>query len=477
MTPMTMPSARSPAGSRVVVASLAAAALLAGCFGGGDGSSVSSPSDVTYAYVVLGPNGQAIARAITRATTCPAVAFDGGGPVPMTLRAPAATLPARPTAYEPANTAPVEFPVTTCDLAIPAGTSRATLGERVLPLPKRHVQKVLLIADTGCRMKSTDALYQACNDVAQWPFRPVADVAASLAPDLVVHIGDYHYRETSCPVGSACATITSFGFGWASWEPDFFAPAAKLLAAAPWVMVRGDHETCDRGGQGWWRMLDPRPLVAAQDCNVAANDDTGNYSDPYVVPVADDTALVVYDSANVGNKAKPGPQFDTYTAQAKAGFTLAASWPHALFLNHQPILGFNSDGTTKAQPGNDMLQGVLEPLYGDALFPAGVDAVLSGHVHMMQIVTYLSAQPPTFVAGNGGTQLVPLFTDFKDAPVPYRKATMGQFLQAETFGFMTLERNGAGWTVKGYDVAGNVLTTCALAARKATCTPLAGGAL
>ena len=38
-----------------------------------------------------------------------------------------------------------------------------------------------ILADTGCRMKSTEALYQACNDVAQWPFKPVADVAAGMA--------------------------------------------------------------------------------------------------------------------------------------------------------------------------------------------------------------------------------------------------------------------------------------------------------
>jgi hypothetical protein len=214
--------------------------------------------------------------------------------------------------------------------------------------------------------------------------------------------------------------------------------------------------------------------VPVQDCNLAANDDSGNYSDPYVVPVDDDVALVVFDSAVVGNKAKPGPQFDTYTRQAQAGFTLAASWPHAIFANHQPILGFNSDGSVKAAPGNEMLQGVLEPLYGDALFPASVDAVLSGHVHMMQIVTYQGPQPPTFIAGNGGTQLVPLFTDFKDAPTPYHKGTLAQFLQAGTFGFMTMERAGAGWTLKGFDRYGNVLTTCALASRRATCSPLAG---
>jgi hypothetical protein len=472
---MTMTTTRTTAG-RTLAASLAALSLLAGCFGGGGDDDTSSPADVRYAFVAMGPNGQAIARAITSASACPAIAFDGGGPVAMSMRAAAATLPPRPTAYEPHNTVPVEFPVTVCDAPIPAGTARAAIGARVLPLPKRHAQKILLIADTGCRMKSTESLYQACNDPAQWPLRPIAEAAAAQAPDLVVHIGDYHYRETSCPVGSACATITSFGFGWSSWEPDFFAPAQALLAVAPWVFVRGDHETCDRGGQGWWRMLDPRPLVVSQDCNLAANDNTGDYSNPYVVPVDDDMAFVVFDSAVVANKLKTDdPQFATYQQQMQAGFTLAASWPHAFFMNHQPILGFSSDQTTVGQPGNEALQSVLETVVpGDALFPPGIEAVLSGHVHMMQVVSYVTPQPPIFIPGNGGTELVPAFTSFTQ-PAPYRKATVAEFLQSSQFGFMTLERNGIGWTIKGFDRNGRVLTTCALASRKAACMPLAAG--
>ena len=50
------------------------------------------------------------------------------------------------------------------------------------------------------------------------------------------------------------------GYGWNVWELDFFAPSARLLAAAPWIMVRGNHEMCKRAGEGWFRFLDHGPF-------------------------------------------------------------------------------------------------------------------------------------------------------------------------------------------------------------------------
>ena len=60
--------------------------------------------------------------------------------------------------------------------------------------------------------------------------------------------------------------------------------------------------SCNRAGQGWWRFLDPRPLAARQDCNDPADDDLGNYSEPYAVPLGRgaDTQLLVFDSSLVG---------------------------------------------------------------------------------------------------------------------------------------------------------------------------------
>jgi hypothetical protein len=78
----------------------------------------------------------------------------------------------------------------------------------------------------------------------------------------------------------------------------FFLPAKPLLQASPWVVVRGNHESCSRAGQGWWRMLDPRPLLPGRDCNEAANDDQGDFSAPYAVPLGQSSQLIVLDTSN-----------------------------------------------------------------------------------------------------------------------------------------------------------------------------------
>ncbi|MFX8797610.1 metallophosphoesterase, partial [Acinetobacter baumannii] len=86
---------------------------------------------------------------------------------------------------------------------------------------------------------------------AAWPFKLGATLSASLKPDLVLHVGDFHYREKPCPAGNDGCAGSPWGDNWDVWREDFFAPADSLLRAAPWIMVRGNHELCDRGGHGW----------------------------------------------------------------------------------------------------------------------------------------------------------------------------------------------------------------------------------
>ncbi|MDW4746763.1 metallophosphoesterase, partial [Escherichia coli] len=82
-----------------------------------------------------------------------------------------------------------------------------------------------------------------------------------------LHVGDYHYRENACPPDVAGCQGSPWGYGWDTWQADLFQPAAPLMAAAPWVLVRGNHEECARAGQGWFRFLDPRPYSAARSCD------------------------------------------------------------------------------------------------------------------------------------------------------------------------------------------------------------------
>jgi len=435
------------------------------------------------AFVVLGEEGRPVARAITTAAACPVLVADGNL-LPMTTRAPPATLPLRPTRSAPEESKPSAFPVRVCEAALPAGVIRASIGERALPLVKPEPRRIVVIGDTGCRIKSSDHAFQPCNDAAAWPFAQVAAAAVAATPDLVIHVGDYHYRENACPVGNAGCAGSPWGYGWDAWNADFFVPAQPLFAAAPWVFVRGNHESCERAGQGWWRLLDPRPLIPGRDCNDPAQDESGDYSDPYAVPIAGDTALIVFDSSRVGVQrlAVTDPMFRTYTAQMQQAFALASRKPgtHNLFMIHHPILAFAPDPRTQPTglyPGNESLQSVLQPINAEMLFPRSVDALLSGHFHLFEMVSYATAQPTQIVSGNGGTSAdVPLPRDLPTGATPAPGAVIDSIVATNRYGYLTLERDteateGGAWRMQSRDREGRVLTTCTLRDRKTRCAP------
>jgi hypothetical protein len=453
-----------------VLLRLLPAALLAGC-----ASVVPAPS-VLSAYVVLGEQGGPVARVLSSDATCPAIEVDGRAQ-PMQVRAPAATIAQRPTASSATDSKPSAFPVLTCELALPAGTRTASVAGRPLPLPAAEARRIVVIGDTGCRLKKADNAYQACNDPEQAPFGTVAAAAAAWRPDLVIHVGDYHYRENPCPDGNAGCAGSPWGYGWDAWRADFFQPAAPLLRAAPWVVVRGNHETCVRGGQGWWRFLDPRPLAPGRDCNRAADDQLGNYSDPYAVPLAPDTQLLVVDTAaTTWRGLKPGATgFERYRDAYTKVAALAERTPYNLLTNHHPVLGFGADldqhGQRYLQLGDKGLHdsfGAVNPL----LLPARVQALLSGHVHLWQQVSFSSPHPAQFVTGFSGTAeaLVPL-PDDPMAVQPAPGAVIGSFSSwVGGFGFMTMERDGPGaWRVEVHDRHGAVRNRCTLTGRQARC--------
>jgi hypothetical protein len=276
-----------------------------------------------------------------------------------------------------------------------------------MPLPKREPQRIVVIGDSGCRLNIFAGAFQACNDPIEWPFAQVAAAAAAMQPDLVIHVGDYHYRENACPVGDAGCAGSPWGYGWDAWDADFFTPARALLAKAPWIFVRGNHESCNRAGQGWWRFLDPRPIEPRRDCNDAADDSIGDYSEPYAVPIAVDTRLLVFDSSKVPIPALAAsdPMYRIYTAQMQQAFALGRDIAHNFVADHHPILGFAPNPTqqpTGLYPGNQALQSVLQSIYPGRFFPANVEALIGGHYHLFEIVSFATSQPAQLISGNGG---------------------------------------------------------------------------
>lgn len=454
-------------------------ALLGGC-AAPPPASVPTPGEATrYAYVVLGEEGRPVARVIASPAVCPAIEIDGVAQA-MDVRAVPATIPLRPTLNAVTDSKPSAFPVLTCEKVLPAGVKHALIDGKPLPLPGREVHRIVVIGDTGCRMKAAERIFQGCNNTALWPFAGVAKLAAAEAPDLVVHVGDYHYRETACPPGNPGCAGSPWGYGWDAWEADFFAPAAPLLAAAPWIVVRGNHESCNRAGQGWWRFLDPRPLSARQDCNAAADDAIGDYSEPYAVPLGTgpdaDTQFVVFDSSLVGVTPLPptDPMHVKYKAQFERAFALAARKPGTFFTNHHPILAFapNPQRPDTPWPGNGALQSVLSPMYSAALFPANVQALFSGHVHLFEVASFATPQPVQFVSGNAGDWVdVPLALPLPAGSTPSPGAQMAMLVATNRFGFMTMERDGSDWKIVAFDSNGATMISCVLRARQASCEP------
>ena len=433
-------------------------------------------SDIKARYVVLGPEGQAVARVITSAAHCPDLTIDQQTRA-MQRRVGPETVPQRPTRSKPEDTKPSDFPVTVCDLPLPPASQSVLLEGKALPLPVKNPTRVIVVGDTGCRMKLSENAFQPCNDPDQWPYKSVADAAAQLKPDLVIHVGDIHYRENACPQGQASCQGSPWGYGYDTFEADFFAPSAALLAAAPWVFVRGNHESCERAGQGWWRFFDPRPFVKGQDCDRPENDKIGEFSAPYAVPLDADTRLIIFDSSFVGTRRlkQDDPVYTVYAAQMREADRLAAQSPKSYFLNHHPILGLAPKPSAHGvsfYPGNAALQSVLEEIRPALLFPAQVQALLAGHVHVFQMTSFDHDHPTQFISGNGGSwvedpNLTTLSAGSEAAPnLPVR-----HFTTTNQYGFMTMMRGKNEWWYEARNRQGEILARCDLEDRLGRCTP------
>jgi hypothetical protein len=265
-------------------------------------------------WTELGPDGGSSVRAITDGA-CPAVSFDGVA-IQMNVRSDPA--------QKFGNVKPAQFPVRGCEVAVPAGAVVALLDGKPLPVARPNPRRIVIFGDTGCRLLAGNPT-QACNDPNAWPFPKVAALAAAAHPDLVIHVGDYEYRESPCPAGDAGCAGSPSGYGWDPWFADFFQPAAPLFAAAPWVMLRGNHEDCSRAGEGWFRFLDRAPVESS------CRDLTGDF----IVRLGD-FGLVVVDSGNVSDRAaEDSPQVPILRRQF---LDVVAKIPdYAWLATHKPV--------------------------------------------------------------------------------------------------------------------------------------------
>jgi Calcineurin-like phosphoesterase len=402
--------------------------------------SASAQADVRYHWLQYTADGLE-ARAVSSSRSCPAAQIDNVT-LAMSLRSEGGE----------------GYPIFVCTLPVPLSAHDVRIDGFPLNMPKTQVQRILIIGDTGCRLKG--AYVQACNDISQWPFRIGADLSAELKPDLVIHVGDYHYRETPCPAANIGCAGSAFGDNWDVWRSDFFEPGESLLNAAPWVMVRGNHEECERGGKGWARMLDPyrwQQDKGRQGCLGPAR--------PFMVDLGGLTLVVADVSSADEDKMNPA-QVAWYKEIFSDAMAHAGDKPMWLTF-HRPIWAV--DGSTGPQSGGD--NKTLAAALRDIISPH-VQLILSGHHHVFEALSYEQDLPAQLIAGHGGDELA-----MKVPPHPAGLNIDGVTIKEGIarpgiYGFSMLERRGDDplkWTYRGYDIHAQPIGTCAIDGRAIKC--------
>ncbi len=455
-----------------------------------DASDPPAPAPPLAQYVLTGFSAisggpQALARAIVDVSAeCPAIAFsDSRAQLPMQPRP---------------NPDTSSFPVKVCEavVEIPEGVTATIVGaDRPLPVPasgSMTISKLVVVADSGC--KGDDA--QPC-DSDTWQFAQVAAAAAAEAPDLVLHLGDYNYRGTpsknaadewaydgcvadlSKPLQTQTTKDT-----WDTWKLDFFEPAQPLLAAAPWVVVRGNHELCSRAGRGWFYFLDPHSPLLDPDVETPSCNAPTVPTEPYGLTMAN-LQLVVLDSANACGGGE-GPQSNlaeeehvfAYTRQLDAVNALvAAAAEPAWLLTHRPLWGIARYGTGPPESGNTTLQKAVAALAQGRL-AAQIPLIVSGHMHEFEALSFAGDRAAQIIVGDSGVKLAPdaLAPGFTDTTID--GMTASGMINDTDHGYLLIElEDGSRWsgTLFGFGPAGDqkhAVARCGLPVDGSLCTPV-----
>ncbi len=381
---------------------------------------------VLSAWVQYAADGKPHARALVP-QTCPTVTYDGGSVAMRRRTGPSGG-----------------FDEVVCDAPLPPDAVNVAVEGTHLPSPVRTPRTIVVFGDTGCRMK--DQEQQNCGDIADWPYPKIAQTIAAVHADLLVHVGDYYYRENNC-----LATWTSCKNRWGdtsmSWNADWFAPSKPLFASAPLILIRGNHEDCQRGGPGWFRYLDGADTVTP--CRAKALDGS-----PPWLAAFDGLRIVVADSA-----ADP----------SDSGFDVARSAFYATTFRRAQVLTEGGSGDTwfvthRPPFGNtNMTRALLQLRWNFAPF----DAVLAGHVHDFEGINLIGF-PPLVVNGESGDDLDDAgdsakyigLQSYAGKPV-YAFRAPARYASKQ-YGFAVYTKTVAGWGISLRDADGIERRTCAL---------------
>jgi hypothetical protein len=388
----------------------------------GSASTPASGKGVIAAYTLVTPLSQSASGLTARAVlpagaTCPKLQVSRGQGVFVTKRL--ITMTQR---VAPATTAPAFEAVTVCEANIPKNSTKAVVGDRTIPARlRRRIRNIAVFGDTGCRILGSSI--QNCSLVGGWPLGYISQRIADRQPDVALFVGDFYYREAPCPanqqgecgsspppVGGLPFTDSAYG-----WMADAIMPMSPLFPVAPLVIVRGNHEACDRGGNGYFLFFDPfkdssqecAPLVQNNKLVAPPPRLTPSWSTDLRLHARRTLRLALVDSA-YGSDGHAS----SWAATQREGYeqadqlTMPQRNVESWLLVHRPILGhvtsqFAPVGDPLWVPWTSVDQQVAS--YG---LLSHYNLILSSHLHLAQAVQ-IPGQPGQMILGNGGTLLDP----------------------------------------------------------------------
>lgn len=325
---------------------------------------------------------------------------------------------------------------TICQASLPKDTAVVRSTNGIINIPTSP-QKIVIMGDTGCRLRNQNGKgpIQNCDDDKEWPFSRLMRSAEKENADLIIHVGDYHYRE-SCTDPVKCKNFQgTLGYGYKPWAADFLTPAGNVLRQKPWIFGRGNHEDCNRAHEGFNKLLSP---VGEEACVDAQETRYTSFGDFLIVNFdnasVDDKPIEMKSEAGKALRARYKKMVETIDARPEKEVWL---------IIHRPIWGL---APSWSGPGVSPVNINMEAIVRELPLPKKVKMVYAGHIHAFQIAQ--GNHPPEMIIGESGTAL-----DYFSAEA-MKLVPAGHTVFPADHGYALLEKDVNGkWkaSIKSYD--------------------------
>lgn len=370
-----------------------------------------------------------------------------------------------------------------CEARVPKGATSASVAGRAIPAAiPTTVDRIAVFGDSGCRLKGS--VIQACNDPQEWPLALNARSIVRDRPDMAIFLGDFFYREVACPAansalcGGSPAPLSGVPFtdsAW-GWVADVFVPMAPLFQALPLTVIRGNHELCTKGGNGYFLFFDPAfgtsKACAPTSTGVAPVVNSPTTSVDVSISGGRTLRLVSVDSSNGVDDAIDDTVAATLRPLYVEADRQARGADEAWLLTHRPITAIVSSTYLPSPPGAATPWTSLTNTYASSGLLGRYDLMLSSHLHLAQAVQ-IPGLPGEIVLGNAGALLdaptgydIPEFGPLADAyGVPLTTA-VPQIPTAQSittwvrYGYALATPAKSGWTFEMKGVDGTRFATC-----------------